>query len=396
MKKNFLFVSLAFLCVTLGYSQSTITLNSSNFPKPGDSSDVKNYVIPATQSFTDSTSANDSLTIDRTLEKALETLNDNYMKNISEGGYQKDTIPVIIYSQLPGSKSYRRVYQAPNAFTPGGTNFPTTNIYYFSETSNGPAYTYLENNDDGFYELGAYLMPNGQPPTSMVNNPKKPVVTFPVDYNNPDNVPTMKITSSFSGISINTTYEASVDAYGTLYLVHGNLSNPDVTPYDFLRLVQYSKDTLDLGSDFFYYIESKYYSYYVPECFDPIIVYSVAKIRSNVDPMFWSQGFGKWEDEIEVQWNKKIMGSGVNNLNKELSLNLFPNPSTGLFKLDMPAFNNTDINVSVYDISGKLVFENVYNNGLIQIDLSNQPIGMYSVRVVANDVVMNSKMVISR
>lgn len=330
------------------------------------------------------------------MEKALAALNDNFMKNISEGGYQKDTIPVVIYSQLPGSKSYRRVYQAPNAFTPGGTNFPTANLYYFSETSNGPAYTYLEKNDDGFYELGSYLMPNGQPSAPMANNPKKPIVNFPVDYNNPNNVPKMKVTSSFSGVTVNTTYEASVDAYGSFILVHGAVSNPQIIPYtDFLRVVQYSKDTMDLGSGFLYYIESKYYSYYVPEYFDPIVVYSVAKIRSNIDPTMWSM-FGKWEDAVEVQWNKKFDGSGVNDLNKEFALNLFPNPSTGLFKLDMAAFNNTDVNVSVYDISGKLVFENVYNNGLIQIDLNNQPIGMYSVRVVANGVVMNSKLVISR
>ena len=104
MKENFLFVSLAFLCVTLGYSQSTITLNSSNFPKPGDSSDIKVYTIPATQSFIDSTAANDSLTIDETLEKALEAINDKYMKTFLMVVIRKTQFQFLSI-HLHGSKS---------------------------------------------------------------------------------------------------------------------------------------------------------------------------------------------------------------------------------------------------------------------------------------------------
>ena len=305
------------------------------------------------------------------------------MKNISDGGYQKDTIPVLVYSQLPGSKSKKIVYQAPNAFTPGGTSFPTANLYYFSETDDGPAYVFIENKDEGFYELGSYIMPNNQPAAAVVNSPAKPLVTFPVDFNNPNNVPSMKVSSVFSGLTTNTTYEANVDAYGTFYLVHGSLSNPQTEEHlNFLRVVQHSKDTVDIGAGMHFFIESKFYSYYVPNYFDPVIVYSVAKIRNDVDPSMWNiHPMLKWADYIEVQWNKRFPDDpdAVNDLNKEFSLNLFPNPSTGLFKIDMPLFNNTDVNVSVYDISGKLVFENVYNNGLIQIDLNNQPVGMYSV-----------------
>ena len=56
----------AFLC-NLRLFTSTITLDSSNFPKT-DSSDIKVYTIGNT-TFIDSTAANDSLTIDETLER---------------------------------------------------------------------------------------------------------------------------------------------------------------------------------------------------------------------------------------------------------------------------------------------------------------------------------------
>ncbi|PKP04420.1 MAG: hypothetical protein CVU11_05180 [Bacteroidetes bacterium HGW-Bacteroidetes-6] len=395
MKKLLTLSAFIFLSVMLSKAQTPTPMVSADFPSPGDSSDVKEYTISPTQTYADSTSANDSLTIDRTLEKALQAINDTYMDDISIGGNQTDTVPIVIYSQFPGANAFHRVYGTVNGFLPGATSFPTATTYTYVESADGPAYVYYQNDATGFYELGSYLMPTGNPAITMVNTPKKPVVTFPVDYNTPANVTGFSSSTSGGGIATTTNLEVTVDAYGTLVIVSGSVSTPVFTTYtDYLRVVQYSLDTMDLGSGMLFFIESKYYNYYIPGRFDPIIAYSVAKIRSNIDPMYWSMA-GQWEDEIEVQWNKEFMPVGVSE-SDGWQLNLFPNPTSGNVTLDMPAFSGENVQMDVYSVAGQLIASQSFSDGLIQMDLSGQPEGIYTVRINANGHVFTSKLVIAQ
>ncbi len=394
MKKLLTLSTFLFLSIMLSKAQTPTPLVSADFPQPGDSSDVKEYSIPQTQTYPDSTSANDSLSIDRTLQKALQAMNDTYMDDIQFGGNQTDTIPLIIYAQLPGANAFHRVYGVPNSFLPGGSSFPTATTYTYMETADGPAYVYYQNEAGGFYELGSYLMPTGNPAITMINNPKKPIAAFPVDYNTPSNVSGYSGSAAGGGITTSTSMDIEVDAYGTLVLVSGSISNPVFTTYNnYLRTAQTSYDVMDLGSGMEFNIESKFYNYYIPGHFDPIVVYSVAKIRSNLDPMFWSMA-GQWEDEMEVQWNKAFVPTAVPETGWEL--NLFPNPSDGMFSLSMPAFASDEVKAEVFDFSGKLIRTEVFSNGMIQLDLTDQAEGMYTLRLSANGSVMTSKMVITR
>lgn len=386
-------VSVFFLTM-LCKAQTPTPLTSSDFPHPGDSSDVKEYTIPPTQSYPDDSSVNDSLSIDRTLQKALQAINDIYMEDIQYGGNQTDTIPLIIYQQIPGVKSYHRVYEMPNSFVPGAASFPNATTYTFMNTADGPAYIYYENETNGFYELGSYLMPSGNPAITMVNNPKKPICAFPLDYNVPANVVGYNGTASGGGITNTTGMNITVDAYGTLVLVSGSVSNPTFTTYNnFLRTVQSSNDVMDLGYGMAYSIESKFYNYYVPGQFDPIIVYSVAKIRSNIDPTLWSLA-GQWEDEIAVQWNTPFINTDI--AENKWEINLFPNPSDGMFTLNLPAFHNNNIIAEVYDYNGKLILNETYSGGLIQLDLTDQQNGIYLLKLNSNGYIITSKIVISK
>lgn len=391
MKNTLALLTVFFLSIMLGNAQTI--LGTADFPAPGDSSNVVEYSIPPTQLFSDTVSANDSLTIDRTLEKALQAINDYYMDDIATGGNQTDTVPLVIYSQLPGTNTFHRVYSLPNGFSPGASSFSTATTFTYLESADGPAYIYYKNDTTGFYELGSYILPTGNPAVTMINSPEKPVVTFPVEYSTPNNVSGFTCTSNMSSVSIVTHLNATVDAYGTLVIVSGSFASPVFTSFtDYLRVVQYSVDTMDLGSGMHYFIESKYYNYYVPGYFDPIIVYSVAKIRSDLDPSFWSMA-GQWEDEIEVQYNKKFIPTDVQE-NEEAMFNLFPNPTNGPVSLEMPAFNGQNVVVKVYDIAGKEVHSSQYLNGLINFDMSDQPAGMYVVNITSGDFSFNSKLIL--
>lgn len=379
----------------LGNAQTPTPLGTADFPAPGDSSDVIEYTLPATEAFSDSTSANDTLTIDRTLEKCLQAIGDTYMDDISIGGNQTDTVPLIIYAQMPGANTFHRVYNLPNAFTPGQSSFPTATVYTYLETADGPGYIYYRNDANGFYELGSYVLPPGNPTITLSNSPAKPVVLFPVDYNSPNNVVDQVVNSSGGGISTITHINATVDAYGTLVVVSGSVASPIYTTYaNYLRVLQTSMDTIDISSGMYLYVESKFYNYYIPGYFDPIIVYSVAKIRNNIDPMMWSLLSGlEWHNEAEIQYNKKFDFTGVQD-NEEAMFNLFPNPTNGPVSLEMPAFNGQNVVVKVYDIAGNEVHNSQYLNGLINFDMSDQPAGMYVVNITSGDFSFNSKLIL--
>ncbi|HEX2901244.1 MAG TPA: T9SS type A sorting domain-containing protein [Bacteroidia bacterium] len=68
-------------------------------------------------------------------------------------------------------------------------------------------------------------------------------------------------------------------------------------------------------------------------------------------------------------------------VNPELtaSINVYPNPSRGVFNIEIPNVNNAEI--TIVTVTGKLVYTTNTNQSLSKIDLSNLAAGMYLVRV---------------
>ena len=72
-------------------------------------------------------------------------------------------------------------------------------------------------------------------------------------------------------------------------------------------------------------------------------------------------------------------------IQKELSI--YPNPSTGTFNIENLETNQT---YQVYDVNGRLVKASIVNN---QLDLSNEPNGVYLLRVqLENGEVVSKKL----
>lgn len=70
--------------------------------------------------------------------------------------------------------------------------------------------------------------------------------------------------------------------------------------------------------------------------------------------------------------------------NNSTAVKMFPNPTTGILNLLLPENNSV---VEVYDVLGNTVSSQKFNTaGNAQIDLSNQPNGVYFVRVNSNTV----------
>lgn len=76
--------------------------------------------------------------------------------------------------------------------------------------------------------------------------------------------------------------------------------------------------------------------------------------------------------------NTNIIGLGERDFGQSTHITVFPNPSTGVFNLRSSAQIKT---VSVYDLTGKLVYESNESDISVTLDLSQLSKGMYHIKV---------------
>ena len=81
------------------------------------------------------------------------------------------------------------------------------------------------------------------------------------------------------------------------------------------------------------------------------------------------------------------------------AISLYPNPTTGIVNLDVDLTNVMDIQSRVMDMSGRVLFESEHANVLSlkeQLDLSNQPDGLYIIQVIAGGKPYYAKLMVAR
>ena len=86
--------------------------------------------------------------------------------------------------------------------------------------------------------------------------------------------------------------------------------------------------------------------------------------------------------------------------NAEEKLNVYPNPNQGEFDINLNLEKSTELKVMLYDLSGKLIFEErksgfigIYNR---KIELRAHPQGMYFLSVSTNGNVVTEKILYTR
>jgi hypothetical protein len=75
--------------------------------------------------------------------------------------------------------------------------------------------------------------------------------------------------------------------------------------------------------------------------------------------------------------------TGINEKASKVQINVFPNPSSGIFLLNIPGQQNVEISITVIDIMGRQILDKkVLKENELQIDLSNFPEGVYILKIV--------------
>jgi hypothetical protein len=80
---------------------------------------------------------------------------------------------------------------------------------------------------------------------------------------------------------------------------------------------------------------------------------------------------------------------------EELSDNAFsiyPNPSRGLVNIDFE--NRATTRVKIYDANGKLIIERAMANSHNQLDISDQPKGVYFITINQNGNEISKKLIL--
>ena len=112
------------------------------------------------------------------------------------------------------------------------------------------------------------------------------------------------------------------------------------------------------------------------------------------DYMFYNVG-GSWNtSQYTGAWMIRPLVS-MNNLSLNYNnyiqdVNIYPNPSSQYINIEMPTFNNT---ISLFDISGKLIFNKSTSKSIFKLNIENFNSGLYILRIVDDFGVVNRKLI---
>jgi hypothetical protein len=95
-------------------------------------------------------------------------------------------------------------------------------------------------------------------------------------------------------------------------------------------------------------------------------------------------------DYVEIIIEKLQVISGLENINMNLqSVNIYPNPTGGMLNVEMAFLKDSEIAVSIIDVTGKMVMEEAVHaragNQTMHFDLSPQQPGVYFMRIAGKD-----------
>jgi len=86
--------------------------------------------------------------------------------------------------------------------------------------------------------------------------------------------------------------------------------------------------------------------------------------------------------------------TGVNEVNADKFVSVYPNPSNGKFDVELSNTSSTGITIHVLDINGKTILNQTMNSSRESIDISDFAKGVYILNISGNDFNANKKLVV--
>lgn len=91
--------------------------------------------------------------------------------------------------------------------------------------------------------------------------------------------------------------------------------------------------------------------------------------------------------------NEYVILTSVYDLDEGPSVSVFPNPGNGLFTFEFEQRSSSTVQLEVYNLRGERVQQLSTANNRVSLNLSNQPSGLYLVRVQNDAGIKHLKLV---
>jgi hypothetical protein len=101
-------------------------------------------------------------------------------------------------------------------------------------------------------------------------------------------------------------------------------------------------------------------------------------------------------DEITIQFDDC---TGISELTENWTVNIFPNPSDGIFSIKISSLSNKPASLKIMNTLGTVVYQsniNVDPSKTMDIKLTNQPEGIYYLNLKGEGVNLIKKVIIQK
>lgn len=102
----------------------------------------------------------------------------------------------------------------------------------------------------------------------------------------------------------------------------------------------------------------------------------------------------KYDSMVVQEYACNLFSTGIEYSHNQLSLEIFPNPSTGKITIKSDNTNEKDFKVEIFNSIGTRIYINNFESTSDEIDLSYKPKGLYLVKTVSGNKSVTNKIII--
>ena len=129
---------------------------------------------------------------------------------------------------------------------------------------------------------------------------------------------------------------------------------------------------------------------------------------TEINPIHVYQDYGSFDVSLTASnsdcgdniYNEQIqlLSSSTENIDLKEKISIYPNPSKGIFTLEITKFDKSELKIEVVSLTGKVIFEQNYKTKYIKelIDLSSSSTGIYTIKLISNNYLKTLKLILSK
>ncbi|MEA2043094.1 MAG: T9SS type A sorting domain-containing protein, partial [Bacteroidota bacterium] len=115
-----------------------------------------------------------------------------------------------------------------------------------------------------------------------------------------------------------------------------------------------------------------------------------ANINNSVS-VIWTEGDNS---PFSVLYYGELLPVNINENNSGFLINIYPNPTTGIFTIKNLKASERPLNVEITNINGQIIKQYSIINNQSEIDLSGQAKGIYFVKIQTDKTTYTNKIIV--